>query len=111
MMFPKPAPTPKHKPKPLKRAPLKRKTRLTSRGLKPIPEEIRAIVIERDGGVCVLCGAPHDDLHHIQARNAGGPHTPENLVSLCRPCHRWAEDHPREAKARILEAMTGEAQP
>ncbi len=88
MMFPKPAPTPKRKPKPMKRTPMKRKTHLVSHGLKPIPEEIRAIVIERDGGVCLLCPHPVEHIHHCwKTRGAGGPNEPWNLCCLCAEHH------------------------
>ena len=106
MMFPKPAPRERAKPKPLKRAPLKRKKRITSRGLRPIPQEIRAIVIERDDASCVLCGAPHDDLHHCwKTRGAGGPNEPWNLACLCREHHDGVHVLP-ELKRLLREELT-----
>jgi 5-methylcytosine-specific restriction endonuclease McrA len=35
--------------------------------------------------LCAECGAPATDVHHVRGR--GGGHGPENLRSLCGPCH------------------------
>lgn len=40
--------------------------------------------------------------HHIKKRSQGGKHTLENLIDLCFECHRWAEDHPKEAELEGL---------
>lgn len=57
----------------------------------PIPRRIRRAVQARDQG-CRFpgCDAPlaWTDLHHIVRRSRGGPSTPDNLISLCRRCHR-----------------------
>lgn len=54
----------------------------------PIPDTIRAAVLERDGHRCVECGATGDlTLDHIYPWSLGGPDTPENLRVLCRPCN------------------------
>lgn len=45
---------------------------------------IRASVLERDGGACVMCGAPATDVDHV---DPSGPHEAGNLRSLCRTCH------------------------
>jgi len=40
---------------------------------------------------CEVCGKPFDDIHHIDARGAGGSKEKdyiENLMAVCRPCHR-----------------------
>jgi hypothetical protein len=34
---------------------------------------------------CRDCGAPATEVHHIRGRAAG--HGPDNLASLCGPCH------------------------
>ncbi len=106
MLFPKPPPREKKRPKPLKRTPLKRRTKLRSRGMTPIPADVRAAVVERDGGVCVLCQKPYDDIAHVWiSRNAGGPMAAWNLCCLTRDCH--AETHRNPAKRReLLEKMT-----
>lgn len=56
------------------------------------------IVDVRDGGRCRICGRPcrpgalqrneRAERHHIVPRSLGGPHTPENLLTVClAECH------------------------
>ena len=58
-----------------------------------ITPKMRAALIARDGG-CRFpgCNAPEDwcDAHHIRSRSEGGPTAVENLLLLCRRCHRTA---------------------
>jgi len=53
-----------------------------------ISNDIRAEVIRRDGGRCVLCGA-ESDLHidHIIPFSIGGSTHVDNLQVLCKPCN------------------------
>lgn len=54
----------------------------------PIPIEVRAFVMERDGHRCVFCTATDDlTLDHIIPWSHGGPDTVDNLRVLCRPCN------------------------
>jgi hypothetical protein len=57
----------------------------------PISSKLRAALIARDG-CCRFpaCGAPVAwcDAHHIRARIHEGPTVIDNLVLLCRQCHR-----------------------
>ena len=54
----------------------------------------------------VLCGGwgrDATDIHHIVGLAQGGARSdPENLMSVCRECHRWIHDHPDAARARGL---------
>lgn len=69
--------------------------------------EVRSKALERDNHKCQICESTREelgsepDVHHIKpvrefadSRNA---HTLENVVALCRSCHRYAEigDIPR----------------
>lgn len=45
-------------------------------------------VIERDGGLCRVCGRPASEVHHLRPRSLGVNHDPSNLVCLCAWCHR-----------------------
>lgn len=47
-------------------------------------KRIRERVLRRDGFKCVFCGAPANQVDHIDPR---GPHSLGNLRSLCRTCH------------------------
>lgn len=48
----------------------------------------RRVVWDRDGGVCVHCGAT-EDLHfdHIVPVSRGGSGSPANVELLCRTCN------------------------
>lgn len=62
-------------------------------------KQIRDVAMKRDGFLCVDCAAkgkltPAEEVHHITALTPENVHDPEitlnldNLVSLCRECHR-----------------------
>lgn len=51
---------------------------------------VRELVTARDR-VCRLCGDAWPlEVHHIKFRSAGGEHSTQNCLLLCRRCHRDA---------------------
>ena len=52
-----------------------------------ISPAVRAIVEIRDGGRCIFCGNPGRGEAHFINRSQGGLGVPENIVTVCRPCH------------------------
>ena len=46
-------------------------------------DDQRAAIIERDGGKCVRCGEPANEIDHV----AGSSSDPTNLQLLCDDCH------------------------
>ena len=56
---------------------------------------VREYVLFRDGHTCRCCkGRSRDpvlEVHHIQSRKTGG-NAPDNLVTLCRTCHKGYHD-------------------
>lgn len=56
-------------------------------------DEFRRQVFDRDGGRCVLCGAPGVDAHHIMERRLfdDGGYYRDNGATLCAACHLRAE--------------------
>lgn len=60
-----------------------------------IPPKVKAQVWDRDLHRCVLCGSPYafPDAHYI-SRAQGGLGIPENVVTLCRPCHDRYDNSP-----------------
>jgi len=51
---------------------------------------LHARVRRRDGYACRVCVASGVllDLHHLVAESRGGANRPDNLISVCQPCHR-----------------------
>lgn len=52
-----------------------------------ISKKTKEIVYERDMGACIFCGAPGLPEAHVVPRSHGGLGIPENIVTVCRPCH------------------------
>jgi 5-methylcytosine-specific restriction endonuclease McrA len=51
-------------------------------------ERRRREILRRDGWRCQKCGAMFDlEVHHQVFRSHGGPHSEENLITLCTACH------------------------
>ena len=44
-------------------------------------------VYERDKRRCIFCGAPGLPEAHVVPRSHGGLGIPQNIVTVCRPCH------------------------
>ncbi len=65
------------------------------RASQTIPPAVRRAVLQRDEHRCQVPGCRHGtfvDVHHLRAREDGGNHEPDNLLTLCgahhRACHR-----------------------
>ena len=65
------------------------------RATQTIPPAVRRAVLLRDQHRCQVPGCRHAtfvDVHHLRARQDGGRHEPDNLLTLCgahhRACHR-----------------------
>lgn len=52
-----------------------------------ISKKVRERVYERDGGLCVICGAVGMPNAHYIARSQGGLGVEENILTLCFYCH------------------------
>lgn len=49
-----------------------------------IPDEVRALITARSGGVCEGCGAARaTEMHHRRFRSRGGDDSADNLLHLC----------------------------
>ena len=53
-----------------------------------IPREVKLKVYKRDKGRCIICGAPGLPEAHYIRRSQLGRGIEQNIVTLCRECHR-----------------------
>lgn len=53
-----------------------------------ISKAVKRAVYERDKGLCVICGVPGLPEAHVVSRAHLGLGVEENIVTLCRDCHR-----------------------
>lgn len=62
------------------------------------------------GGSCERCGRERDQLevHHLHYERAG-QELPEDVVVVCRPCHRTLDRLRRRGKSPHVEVTVGEA--
>jgi 5-methylcytosine-specific restriction endonuclease McrA len=76
---------------------------------KNIPVKVAAAVLERDHNQCQICGTGGENrlqLHHWRSfRSQGGPHTQDNLVTLCFVCHELV--HRGLVDVVVLEVTPG----
>lgn len=93
---------------PMKRTPMKRGTKginRTSKKRDVANAERRKVLakLRQTRGGCEAravrrCTGAMDDGHEVHTRGRGGSITdPDNILMVCRPCHDWITDHPREA--------------
>lgn len=54
---------------------------------KDVPPRVRRFVLDRDKHTCVYCGNEASQVDHIVPWSEGGSDGPDNLQSLCVPCH------------------------
>lgn len=62
---------------------------------KPLTSETKQVVLKRDNYTCQKCLKKSTgrklDVHHKVAIRKGGTHNLDNLMTLCRTCHRLIE--------------------
>ena len=69
--------------------------------------KVRALVLRRDGFLCVLCGAGGVPLEvdHIVPLSEGGGDDPVNLRVLCVGCHADRTYGPGDTRAAAWDAL------
>jgi hypothetical protein len=76
-----------------------------------ISPAIRALVFERDGGYCRVCGGMPESpaLHHIRYRSEGGLNVVENLITVhwmyAPRCHELVHGNKRLWQPILLEVV------
>jgi 5-methylcytosine-specific restriction endonuclease McrA len=77
-------------------------------GSKWIRPEKRLAIYARDGFACVYCGANEGEspltLDHVLAREMGGTHNADNLVTCCFSCNSSKQDVPMRTWFATLRA-------
>ena len=62
---------------------------------------LRRYVLERDGWKCQKCGSGSNlEVHHQRSRSLLGNDEEENLITMCRSCHK-AEHQRRQGSTPI----------
>ena len=59
-------------------------------------ERARSAALERDGHTCQACGAPPACAHVWRQPRLLPSYQVQNLISLCRACHKAAHARPEE---------------
>jgi hypothetical protein len=83
-------------------------TNTRKRAAQHIPPALRREVLRRDGRRCQVPGCRHDtflDLHHVHAREDGGEHEADNLITLCGAHHRAAHDGELVVEGRVASGV------
>lgn len=65
-----------------------------------IPPEVKKAVYERDGGACIWCAKHGEPNAHFISRAQGGKGIEENILTLCRDCHRKYDQTDNREKMR-----------
>lgn len=74
-----------------------------------IPSEVKIKVFRRDRGRCIICGAQGLPEAYYIRRSQGGLGIEQNIVTLCRECHREFDEGKKhsEYKEFIKEYLSG----
>ena len=91
----------------MKRSPLKRTGKLRPRSKKTevkykerrkIVSELLSTRTKCEAGIKGVCSNRSVDVHEVRTRGRGGSIlNVDNLRCVCRPCHTWITEHPKES--------------
>lgn len=67
-----------------------------SSSFNPVPKNKRIVnkkLLKDKKGICQICNKKgQTDRHHKKTKGSGGDDTEENLIEVCRKCHRLIHD-------------------
>lgn len=67
-----------------------------SNSFNPIPKNKRIVnkkLLKDKKGICEICGKKgQTEKHHKKTKGSGGNDTEDNLIEVCRKCHRLIHD-------------------
>lgn len=66
-----------------------------------ISQKTKRTVYERDEGLCVICHRPGLPEAHYIPRSKGGLGIEQNIVTMCRDCHRRMDQGDRETMDKL----------
>lgn len=85
-----------------KAKPKKKRTPIKKRSVKMKKETFKYLkqreVFLENNPACGVCGGIASDVHHKKGRIGKDLLDETNWLPVCRPCHRWIEEHPEPAK-------------
>jgi 5-methylcytosine-specific restriction endonuclease McrA len=76
-----------------------------------VTSTVRLQVLERDAYRCRYCAgfAGHLCIDHVLPQSRGGEHTPDNLVTACKPCNSRKRNRTPEEAGMVLRPLDGAA--
>ena len=66
-----------------------------------ISQKTKRIVYDRDEGLCVICGRPGLPEAHYIPRSKGGLGIEQNIITMCRACHRDMDQGDKETVDKL----------
>ena len=66
-----------------------------------ISQKTKRIVYDRDEGLCVICHCPGLPEAHYIPRSRGGLGIEQNIVTMCRDCHRAMDQGDGETTSKL----------
>jgi 5-methylcytosine-specific restriction endonuclease McrA len=70
-----------------------------------ISRKVKAVVGERDGGCCIICGKRGSPNAHFIARSHGGMGIEQNIVTLCHACHNEFDNGTGKYRTSLEQAI------
>ena len=78
-----------------------------SNSFNPYPKNKRVVdkkILKDKNGKWAICGKTgQTEKHHIKTKGSGGDDLPQNLIEVCRKCHRLIHD----GKIKLKEKTNG----
>ena len=72
-----------------------------------ITPKVKREVMERDGGLCIVCGAPGDPVSHVVRRSQGGLGVARNVVTHCFTCHFKFDNYDTYTRIKTFAYIKG----
>ena len=67
-----------------------------------ITPAVKRAVMERDGGLCIVCGAPGEPNSHVIRRSQGGLGVVQNVCTMCYACHFKFDNYDQHIRIAVF---------